>query len=158
MSPQPPKIPGTHIINPLTLEWEPRRLHPIEEKAIGSYDSLTDVERAWYTITRLIFCIRDGGLISYYYNGYAEHVRDLVPALEAVGATDAKALVLRMNSLFGPEVPRTIDDINAAIKQWPNTRKVRRITSDNDAEQSAASDAEERLREYVAAHGLRCDA
>lgn len=48
--------------------------HRIEIKAEQSYASLTEPERVWYTVTRLLFNIRDGGLISYYYNGYAVHL------------------------------------------------------------------------------------
>jgi hypothetical protein len=37
-------------------------LSQIEKKGNQAYDSLSDSERVWYTTTRLIFCIRDGGL------------------------------------------------------------------------------------------------
>jgi hypothetical protein len=130
-------------------------MHPIERKAASNYNSLTKPERVWYTVTRLIFCVRDGGLISYYYNGYATSVDDLVPALDLIGAKEAKALVLRMNSLFGARVPKSLEGLNATINGWSLSPQDDRFVNDNnDAEQRAVTEAETLLAKYVSQHGI----
>src|SRR5688500_17325955 len=77
--------------------------HDIEKKALADYQSLTEPERVWYTVTRLLFNIRNGGLISYYYNGYANHLDDCMRSLEILNAKGMLELVKRENALFGPE-------------------------------------------------------
>ena len=145
----------THYIDPLTGERRPLEVHPLERKAAQDYASLTEPERVWYTTTRLIFCIRDGGLISYYYNGYAEHVQDLVRSLDTLGAVQAKALVLEVNALFGAEVPKTLDALNAAIESWADAPEIWSVTDrDDDSELDAATDAEQRLNAYALQHGI----
>ena len=74
----------------------------VEMKAEGSYASLTEPERVWYTVTRLLFNIRNGGLVSYYYNGYAVHLDDCMKSLEILNANGMLELVKRQNALFGP--------------------------------------------------------
>ena len=143
-----------YYIDPLSGERRVLYVHPVNRKAEKDYASLTEPERVWYTTTRFIICVRDGGLISYYYNGYAKHVDDLVTSLEILGATDAKVLVLRMNALFGPEVPKTAEECNDAIISWPDAPPYTNTEAHGQSELAAATDAESRLNAYALRHGI----
>jgi len=143
-----------YYINPLTGEKRVLYVHPIERKAAEDYASLTEPEIVWYTTTRFINCVRDGGLISYYYNGYAEHVQDLVRSLDILGAMDAKTMVLKINALFGAEVPKTAEAINDAILLWPDTPAYKMTEENGQAELAAATDVEQRLNVFTLRHGI----
>src|SRR5688500_9845636 len=93
----------------------PPMKHKIEKKAEAAYASLSEPEKVWYTVTRLLFNIRNGGLISYYYNGYAVHLDDCMQSLRTLNAQGMLELVERENALFGPEVPRDMERINQII-------------------------------------------
>ena len=60
----------------------------------------------YFTVSPLIFSIRNGGLISYYYNSYADHISDCMESLRTLNAKEASSLVEAMNALFGESVPR----------------------------------------------------
>ena len=143
-----------YYADPLTGEKRVLYVHPIDRKAEKDYSTLTEPERVWYTTTKFIICVRDGGLISYYYNGYARYVADLLSSLDILGAVDAKALVLKINALFDVEVPDTSEALNDAIISWPEMPEYR-ITEENaEAELAAAKDAEARLNDYALRHGI----
>ncbi len=135
--------------------FSPVQSHLIEAKAAIDYSSLTEPERVWFTVTRYIFCVRDGGLISYYYNGYAKHVDDLVAALELIGAESARVQVLAINNLYGGRVPKTLNELNAVIDGWADSPVIDRIVNDNgDADLAAAAEAEELLNYYARKQGI----
>ena len=94
------------------LSPENRALRRIQDKAQGNYASLTEPERVWFTVTALLISIRNGGLISYYYNSYADHLDDCMQALEALGAREMLELVRHVNSSFGECVPKTFEARN----------------------------------------------
>lgn len=129
--------------------------HAIEAKASTSYASLTGPERVWYTVTRYMVCVRDGGLISYYYNGDAEHVEDLLTSLTLLGARLALEQIRTMNGLFGKQVPSSLEALNEVINSWPDSPRINAIVNDNnEAEQRAASEAEALLKQYAEQHGI----
>lgn len=135
--------------------------HRIEIKAEQSYASLTEPERVWYTVTRLLFNIRDGGLISYYYNGYAVHLDDCMQSLQILNASGMLELVKRENALFGPEVPRDSERINQIIESWaddPETLKrlesMERENGESNRELKEADALEALLQAYSRRHGL----
>ncbi len=72
----------------------------IEDKGLNNYQALTETERVWYCVSCLTISVRNGGLVSYYYNSYADHIEDLMKALVTLGAKDMLDLVKRMNALF----------------------------------------------------------
>lgn len=144
---------------------EPRMMHPtkhrIEMKAERSYSSLTEPEMVWYTVTRLLFNIRNGGLISYYYNGYAVHLDDCMKSLEILHATGMLELVKRQNALFGPEVPRDMERINQIIESWADDpamlkrlEAMEREDEGSDRELKEADVLEVLVEAYAKLHGL----
>lgn len=132
------------------LSPEDRALRRIQEKARGSYASLTEPERVWFTLTALLISIRSGGLISYYYNPYADHLVDCMQALEALDAREMLELVRHVNSWFGECVPKTAAARNALIESWADF---------DDAfiaerEQIEANRVGQALSAYIVEHGL----
>jgi hypothetical protein len=110
----------------LTTELE-RTLRAIEKKGLSRYDDLSVSERVYFTASPLVFSILNGGLVSYYYNSYADHLLHCMESLEALGAADALHLVKEMNALFGTSVPRDQETRNAVIDSWdsnPRTAKL----------------------------------
>jgi hypothetical protein len=132
------------------LSPEDRALRRIQAKGRASYASLTEPERVWFTITPLLISIRNGGLISYYYNPYADHLDDCMRALEALGATKMLELVRHVNSWFGGSVPKTTEARNAAIESWPDFDDA----FVGEREQAEADRVERALSVYVVEHGL----
>lgn len=132
----------------------------IETKAQADYRSLTEPERVWYTVTRLLFNIRNGGLISYYYNGYAVHLDDCMRSLELLNAQGMLELVKQENALFGSEVPRDMEAINRIIESWADDPEmVRRLEESDGADETErelreADAVEAALEAYAKRHGL----
>jgi hypothetical protein len=129
---------------------EGRALRRIQEKAQGSYASLTEPERVWFTVTPLLISIRNGGLISYYYNSYADHLDHCMQALEALNAGEMLELVRRVNSWFGECVPKTLEARNALIASWTDFDGAFIA----DREQIEADRVDQALSAYIAEHGL----
>jgi hypothetical protein len=135
--------------------------HRIESKAETDYESLMEPERVWYTVTRLLFNIRNGGLISYYYNGYAVHLDDCMRSLEILDAKGMLELVRRQNALFGPAVPRDVARVNEIIESWADDPKMlkrieemEREVGESDRELKEADAVEVLLERYSKLHGL----
>ena len=132
------------------LSPENRALRRIQDKARGSYASLTEPERVWFTVTALLISIRNGGLISYYYNQYADHLDDCMQALEALGAREMLELVRHVNSSFGECVPKTFEARNALINSWTDFDGAFIA----DREQIEAARVDQALSAYIVEHGL----
>ena len=127
-----------------------RAFRRILAKAEASYSSLTEPERLWLTVNALLISIRNGGLISYYYNPYADRLADCMEARETLDAQDMLALVRHVNSGFGERVPETVKERNAAIESWPDFVD----TPVTEREQVAADRLIEMLSAYIAENGL----
>jgi hypothetical protein len=132
------------------LSPEDRSLRRIQEKARESYASLTEPERFWFALAALLISIRSGGLISYYYNPYADHLDDCMQALEAVDARGMLELVRHVNSWFGERVPKTADARNAMIESWADFDDA----FVEEREQIEAQRVEQALAAYIVEHGL----
>jgi hypothetical protein len=135
--------------------------HKIEKKAEADYGSLSEPERVWFTVTRLLFNIRNGGLISYYYNGYAVHLEDCMRSLRTLDAQGMLELVKRENALFGAEVPRDMEQINQIIESWADDPEMlarieekERQEDESQRELKEAEVVEALLVEYAKLHGL----
>lgn len=124
-------------------------LSRVEKKGNSAYESLSEHERVWFTITRLIFCIRDGGLPSYFYNGYSKHVADCMRSLQVLGATDMHERVRRMNKIDWARQPGFFAVLEELFRSWigADARETQR-------ELQEASSLEETLDEYVTKHRL----
>lgn len=126
-----------------------RVLSQIEKKGNEAYDSLSDPERVWFTTTRLIFCIRDGGLPSYFYNGYSAHVGDCMRSLQLLGATELHEMVRRMNRIDWERQPRLFDVLRELLKSWTGAD-----ARETERELQEANRLEEKLDEYVTTRRL----
>jgi hypothetical protein len=131
-------------------------MRQIEQKARENYEALSEPERVWFTVTRLLLNIRSGGLISYYYNGYAVHLDDCMRSLAILKADGMLNLVKRTNALFGSEVPDDLDAINDIIAAWVNNPEKMRLSEELEAEDESAeaNSVERMLHDYVKKHGL----
>jgi hypothetical protein len=135
--------------------------HKLEKKAEADYASLSEPEKVWYTVTRLLFNVRNGGLISYYYNGYAVHLDDCMQSLRTLNAQGMLELVKRENALFGAEVPRDTEKINQIIESWADDpemlkriEEMEREEDESHRELKEADVVEALLEEYAKLHGL----
>jgi hypothetical protein len=126
-----------------------RALSQIEKKGNEAYDSLSDSERVWFTTTRLIFCIRDGGLPSYFYNGYSKHVTDCMRSLQLLGATEMHEMVRRMNRIDWERQPRLFDVLREMLRSWTGAD-----ARESERELQEANRLEEKLDEYVTTQRL----
>lgn len=124
-------------------------LSQIEKKGNEAYESLSDSERVWFTTTRLIFCIRDGGLPSYFYNGYSEHVADCMRSLQLLGESEMHEMVRRMNRIDWEGQPRLFDVLKGLLMSWTGAD-----ARESERELQAAKRLEEKLDEYVTTHRL----
>lgn len=125
-------------------DQDAKREAAIESKGYAAYESLSEPERVWFTVTRLLFCIRDGGLSSYFYNGYSEHVVDCMRSLEVLGATEMQRMVRRMNKIDWDRPPGLLSVLMALIRSWSGSDE-----RETQRELEQAVWVEERLNEYV---------
>lgn len=125
-----------------------RALALIDQKGQDAYDSLSDPERVWFTVTRLLFCIRDGGLPSYFYNGYAEHLADCLRSLELLGAAEMHGLLRRESRRFRNGKPTLLATLGGFLSSANSQAK------ESEREQDLANSVEARLNSYVAQHRL----
>ena len=87
----------------------------------ADYSSFNSDERIWYNIEVLINAWNDGGLISYYYNSYAEYVADTIEDLNFLGFPDVADMLIQINKIFPDEQPPIdMDERNAVISNWPD--------------------------------------
>jgi hypothetical protein len=124
-------------------------LSKIEKKGNSAYDSLSEPERVWFTVTRLIFCIRDGGLCSYFYNGYSKHVADCMRSLQVLGAAEMHEMVRRMNKIDWGREPGLLDVLKGLVSSW-----TRADARESERELQEAKKLEGKLDEYVTQHGI----
>ena len=85
------------------------------------YSALSDDERVWFNIRALIDSTNNGGLISFFYNSYADTLQDCLRALDKLGADAVRSQVERVCKLFGSQVPLTVSARNEVINSWPDT-------------------------------------
>jgi hypothetical protein len=119
-------------------------LSQIEKKGNQAFDSLSDSERVWYTTTRLIFCIRDGGLPSYFYNGYSKHVTDCMRSLQLLGDAEMHEMVLKMSRVDWERQPRLFDVLRELLRSWTGAD-----ARESERELLAAERLEAKLDEYI---------
>lgn len=80
---------------------------------------LNTYERIWLNVDGLIGDVSGGGLISFFYNHGADHYKETIEDLRAIGADSAIALVNKIGSMFpGGIPPEQIDERNEIIDSW----------------------------------------
>lgn len=142
-----PLTPDGQLSGPLHERW----LEVCERWGRRGYDSLSPVEKRWLNVRALIDSFENGGLISYFYNSYAETLQDCLRDLEDLGAVEVKAQVERLCARFPGGVSVDIDERNAVIQSWPDEESTDRFLRDIDARLiPAMADLEDRLARYLA--------
>lgn len=92
----------------------------VDKAMANGYESLTPTEKIWLNTQYLTNSIRNGGLISYYYNSPADKLDDCMKALQILGASEMRATLECMNTLFPDGVPKDIIARNEVIDSWPD--------------------------------------
>ncbi|WP_197204003.1 DMP19 family protein [Crateriforma conspicua] len=98
------------------------------------YNSLDEAEQVWLNARGLIDAVHDGGLVSYFYNGWADDYDDMIDALTELEAFDVLEIVEQFGGLFGDEVPDDINQRNSIIDSWgengPESKYCDRVDDD----------------------------
>jgi hypothetical protein len=127
----------------------------IENKGLRAYSTLTEAERTWYLVSTLTISVRNGSLISYYYNSGADNLNDLMGALERLGAEDMLQLVRRVNALFKEPVPKTLEGRNESMALWQEDGPEERALDEVAAlELAAASKLDALIEVFSRDHGI----
>jgi len=93
-------------------EWE-----TLSQKAMAGYDSLTPDERVWFNCHTLMEQA-ESGVISFYYNEYADHMADTMSDLEKIGFTEPVEFLKKINALFPGGIVPDIEKRNEIINSW----------------------------------------
>jgi hypothetical protein len=122
----------------------------------GGYSALTNDEKVWLNVRAIIDSTNNGGLISFFYNSYADTLTDSLEALNVLGAGDVRLQVERVCVLFGDHVPSDGDARNAIINSWPDGDKKRSalLNKIDDYLYDRFPDLEKRLEAFVRKSGL----
>ena len=89
------------------------------DKGFADYNSLTSDERIWYNIQALIGSVCNGGLVSFYYNSYAEYVNETIEDLYRIGFSDIADLLIQVNNFFPNGRPsKDGAERNKMIESW----------------------------------------
>jgi hypothetical protein len=100
--------------------WYPTWDALCQRMAAHGYSSLSDDEKIWVNVRALMDSTHSGGLISFFYNSYADTLPDCMRALETLGAHDILTHLRRVCALFGDTVPLDINARNELISSWPD--------------------------------------
>ncbi len=83
------------------------------------YKHLSPDQRIWMNVRVLIDAVNDGGLISFYYNSGADHLKEALADLHTIGAPNIIDLLEQINALFPDRKPSSdIDERNDVISSW----------------------------------------
>ena len=117
------------------------------------YDSLIREEKAWMNVRGLIDSIENGGLISYFYNSYADTIQDCLIDLDVLGADSVKQQVLRVCALFPDKSLADQEARNEVINSWYDGEEESTIDvlldEVDDVLMPLMADLEKRLKEYL---------
>jgi hypothetical protein len=126
----------------------------IVEKGCEDYSSLTPPERVWFNVQSLIGQVGNGGLVSYYYNSYADHVFETIDDLLTLGKKDIAHLLEEMNALFpGCDIAKDFDGRNEIISSW-NERHDQLLKELDDEFFQKDDELEKVLVEYILRNNL----
>lgn len=115
------------------------------------YESLPRAEQTWLNIRALIDSTENGGLISYFYNSYADTLDDCLEDLQTLGAEAVREQVLRVCSLFPNGTPGDFVERNAAINRWDQVMPDvdEKLGEIDDILMPLMADLEERLNAFL---------
>lgn len=122
------------------------------------YGALTEPEQVWLNTRGFIDSVNNGGLVSFFYNSYAERYDDTVRALRTLKADEAAKVLEWYGGMFGDSVPRDIEERNRIIISWEGETLESIESADVDHVLYALFDTlEEDLDSYVVKHGMNPD-
>lgn len=126
------------------------------EKASVNYQSLTPPERVWFSTQLLIAGVDNGGLISLYYNSFADTLEEALRDLEVLEAFDVRELLLKVNELFPGNMPsRSCEVRNLCIDSWPDDGRYDDLLNTLDTQfYELESELERKLLEYMFLNNL----
>lgn len=89
------------------------------DKAFKDYRSLSIPERVWFSVQSIIQAVDNGGILSFYYNSYGDHLFETMEDLRLIGATDIFKILERVNALFPSGRPsHDSEKRNEIIETW----------------------------------------
>ena len=119
-----------------------------EKQAAQGHNALLEWEKIWLNVGSLLLSIDNGGLVSYFYNSYADRLSECLDALAKIGAMDLRTQLLNFCRLFPGHVPRTMEGRNDVINSWGDEVNVT-IQEIDDETFPLLPDLERRLDEFV---------
>jgi hypothetical protein len=122
------------------------------------YDALTEPEQVWISTRAFIDGVNDGGLVSYFFNYYADYYDDTTFALGELEAFEALDILESFAAFFGDDVPYDIDERNKIIDSWEEGGPEKKASESVDAVLIPLLDPlEKQLNAYLIEHGLDPD-
>lgn len=120
------------------------------------YNSLEEHEQVWIVVRGLIDAVNDGGLVSYFYNSWADDYEDMINALTQLEAFEVLELVEEFGEFFGDEVPDDINERNAIINSWDQNSPESRYSESVDSKLMPLLEQLEnvQLRNHLLMHDL----
>ena len=95
----------------IQTKWE-----AIVNQGFDNYNSLSREERVWFNVEPMI----TGGLFDHYVNSPGDRNIDTMDDLIYLGFKPLADLMIRMNELFGGNVPTDMIERNEIISNWPD--------------------------------------
>lgn len=126
----------------------------IVDKGLQDYSSLTPPERVWFNVQGLIGQVGKGGLVSFYYNSYADYVCETIEDLLILGQKSIAHLLEQMNALFpGCDIAKDFSGRNEIIASWDE--RIEQLLDDYDDEYFQRDEELEKvLIEYIIKNNL----
>lgn len=125
------------------------------DKANTDYQSLTQAERVWFNTERLIAEVDNGGLISLYYNSFADTMDETLQDLELLDAHEVRELLMKMNALFPGSMPSRNSEVrNMLIDSWEDGMHDDLLRKLDARFYELAADLERKLIDYILSNNL----
>lgn len=136
------------------MNWQEVR-HKCSEEG---YESLSEPEQVWCGVRALIDATNDGGLVSYFYNNWADEYDDTTYALGVLEAFEALDLLESYAAFFGEEVPSDINERNDIVNSWVDGSPASKAREDLSSQlESLLDPLEEHLHAYLIDNGITPD-
>ena len=136
------------------MNWQEVRSKCSEE----GYESLSEPEQVWCGTRALIDAVSDGGLVSYFYNSWADEYDDTTFSLGELEAFEVLDILESFAALFGDEVPSDIGERNDIISSWVHGGPESNASQNVDSHlQPLLAPLEEKLHAYLIENGIKPD-
>lgn len=136
------------------MNWQEVRGKCSEE----GYESLSEPEQVWCGTRAIIDAVNDGGLVSYFYNSWADEYDETTYALGELEAFEVLDILESFASLFGDEVPPDINTRNDIINSWAADSPESKACENVDSALNPLLEAlEAKLNTYLIENGIEPD-